>query len=209
MATHKHGTLPVVPLAERMLLRELEALHYSDPEPQLRRLAAVEDALIRDPHIDPETLAFRTRAMKPHGERRQAALFTYAMSQAIGCPIHYAMFERDDFDCVLRWIDDDTLKFTTVQLKELVPESRNPQQTLQALLDGLGTRYPTSHDLVVAIYMNRSMHLDFSQPSAPDAPVGEIWLYGGTMPMNEGQWMLWGSLTSPNPRAFFFRYPGR
>lgn len=176
---------------------------YFDPREVLLRLGTIEESLI-GVEIDEDVLALRTRGLRPYNERRQAALFLYGMSCLYRLPFEYAPIEDDDFDCVARWTEGDTTHYVPVQLKELPPHDVNPAVSLQTEIEKLA-KYVASHDLCVAYYLNREMHLDLTQLNVPKLNIAELWLFGGVS-LDNVRWMLWGNLLD-SPRSIVFDYP--
>lgn len=58
----------------------------------------------------------------------QAALFCYGMSHRVGKKVLFSMVEKQDYDFVVFYQDDDVQRFVPVQLKELVPPETVPHQ---------------------------------------------------------------------------------
>lgn len=142
-----------------------------------------------------QAASLRTRELRDFGEGRQAALFCYGMSQRIGHAVSFAQHEARDYDVVARIEAGDQLNFVPVQLKAWVPEQVNPSSCLQAELDKL-TKYADAKDICLAVYLNRSDKLDFSQLQFPFSKVNELWFYWCSNPQ-QGEWTLAGNLVRP------------
>jgi hypothetical protein len=190
-------------MSEAVRINEWRSLRFSDPEPELIRLREVQLALA-DYIIDPKVGALRTNPLNSDRQRREAAIFCYAISHALGIKIYYAPVERQDYDFVAVWQRDDTQFFAPVQLKELVPAHVNPSASLAALLSGL-EKYRNSPDLVVAIHFNRGMRLNFAEVLVPKLALGQVWLYGAISP-DQSKWMLYGDLLD-QPAYYDIPYP--
>jgi hypothetical protein len=190
-------------MTDAIRLNEWRKLKYADPAEDLRRLRQLEISLAGKT-VEPAVLALRTNLLKPDAQRRQAALFTYGVSEALGLKMYYAPVESSDYDFVTLTETPDAGVFTPVQLKELVPEDLNPVASLNNLLDGL-TKYSSSRDLVVAVYLNRRVRLEFEQLRVPALSVAEVWLYGA-MAEDQSRWLLYGNVLQ-DPRAYEFSYP--
>ena len=114
-----------------------------------------------------------------------------------------ARHESSDYDCVLQCISEETPHFFPVQLKELPPRELNPQVALKDILDKLD-KY--GKDLIVAIKYNRKEHFELGpELRLENAPVAQIWLFGGCSP-DQSDWFLYGDLTK-EPALYPFRYP--
>ena len=146
-------------------VREMSKLEFRDPAEVLREFRRVELEMARHSRagtLDMRTSAqaLRTNALKTHREMRTAALFCYGMSIASKKKILFSPVERDDYDFVASWLNEDTQHLAPVQLKELVPTHLNSEQTLEELLEKAKNKYPNSDDLTLAIHMNRVGHFD-------------------------------------------------
>jgi hypothetical protein len=86
-------------MSKAVSINEWKSLRFSDPEPELIRLREVQLALA-DYIIDPKLGALRTNPLKSDRQRREAAIFCYVISQALGIKIYYAPVERQDYDFV-------------------------------------------------------------------------------------------------------------
>lgn len=153
--------------------------------------------------VDPRALRLRTREMRPYQFHRQAALFCFGMSEALGVPLQYAMVEEEDFDCIIREENDAALIYTPVQLKELAPNDINPNTTLTAELAKL-MKYGAS-DVVIAVHLNRYGTIDFSELTIPKLRVAELWFYG-SVDQDKGEWLIYGNALR-SPRWHRFVYP--
>jgi hypothetical protein len=126
------------------------------------------------------------------------------MSEALGTPIDVACVEDEDFDCIARYIRADELVLVPIQIKELAPADLNPKATLSEELSKL-TKYATSRDLVVAIYLNRNERVVFSEIVIPELETAELWFLGALSPRKD-EWLLYGNALR-NPSVWTFRYP--
>ncbi len=183
--------------------RRWATLQYFDSREVLTKLRAIEMQIADVPMKD-RVRQLRTGNLRPYNERRQAALFCYGMSCRIGIPVAYAPVEEEDYDCVARWQDGDTLRFARIQTKELVPEELNAKTSLETEIRKL-SKYVDSEELTVALYLNRVGRFDLAGLNVPRLRIGELWLYGATTP-DQSQWMLYGDVLS-DPRAYAFTYP--
>ena len=104
---------------------------------------------------DERTRRLRTNSLKEGREGRDSALFAYGIrDQVLRHPVWIAKSENQDYDFVMRWIQDESDFYCPVQLKELPPEDLNPQIALE------DQKYSGVQDLLVAIRVNRrgSLH---------------------------------------------------
>jgi len=155
--------------------------------------------------VDDRIRNLRTNGLKSVRELWQACLFAHGIGfSVLGTEIFLAPVEDQDFDCVAQYIIGDTRHYTPIQLKELVPDNLNPDATLQVEIDKLG-KYVDSHDLVVAIYLNRQFHLELESIRIPDLKIAELWLFGAISP-NRSEFMLWGNMLK-DPASYRYQYP--
>ena len=184
-------------------LRRWGGLKFDDPSPVLRRLREVE--LRPEWHQrEPNERALRGNSLKQLRERRCAALFCLGMSNALESPVQFAQVEADDHDFVTRHVAADTMIFTPVQLKELVPARLNPAATLDSLLSGL-SRYGDMGRTVVAIQWNRRELLQLPLARELELQCGGVWLFGASSP-DQREWFLIGDLLD-RPIEYSFEYP--
>jgi hypothetical protein len=125
-------------------LREFQRGEFCEPAHFLAGLRAVEpeiSASLLSPHVK----HLRTNGLKEWREARGAALFCHGMAQRIGQPIFMSRSEQQDYDFVACWTVDGTQHFAPVQLKEVVPESLNPNTNIEQVVQSL-TKYVDSED---------------------------------------------------------------
>ena len=183
--------------------REWATLPFADPAEDLRRLRKVEievAASIADVRIR----SLRTHGLASERSRRDAALFSHGMSTKLGMKVLYSSVENDDFDFITATETPEGWVFTPVQLKELVPADNNETVSLERLFGGL-RKYVDSLDLVVALYVNRRMRLEFSQIPQPQLPVAEVWLFGAASE-DQSTWLLYGDVMR-QPSFHSYAYP--
>ncbi len=187
-------------------LKEWMRLDYFNPEPILVALRAYgqSEELLSQPY---KVASLRTQELKPYLERRQCTLFAYFMSHVVGSQVDVAYCEADDYDSVMRYRMGDEIRYVPVQMKELVPEFLNPQQSLQQLLDGLKCRYPDSADLTVAVHVNRDMKIRCTDLNLDGFRLKSLWLFGGNSE-DQIEWRVIGDLLSPFSASKVLRYPG-
>lgn len=184
----------------------MEKIEFTDPEKFLAGLRWAEENLPL--HELPEKVRnLRTRSLRQVLEMRQAALFSYGMTVAMGTKVVFALNEKADYDVICSFEKQGERVFVPVQLKELVPEFLNPESTLQKELDKL-QKYRDSKDLIVAYHLNRRFRFRFEieEISPPIGVVAEIWIVAATTP-NLTQWSLIGNILSKECYTYAFDYP--
>jgi hypothetical protein len=192
-------------MSETLRIREFSRLDYKCPRDWLQNLREIEELVIRStlPH---KVRALRTHRLRYWNETRQAALFAYGMSKRMpDFQFDFACAEGADYDAVIRSRREDEQFFTPIQLKEYVPEELNANATLEALLNGL-SRYSSSSDLVVVVYLNRRFRLRMWPIYCPPLNVGGLYLVGATSP-NKRKWLLVGNLLEQYAGISVFDYP--
>jgi hypothetical protein len=189
---------------DRIALRKWRSLQWRDPCADLVALGLLQGNLIRQ-GFDPKHDDLRARELREYLEQKQAALFSYFCSHAIlKDRVEYAMFEDEDYDCVLRYVLDHKPAYTRVQLKEVVPPHRNPNATIETELDKFG-KYVTSRQTIIAVHVNQEGLIDWSSIEKPKTAAAEIWLYAALTP-NQSRWFLYGNLLY-RPQAFEISWP--
>jgi hypothetical protein len=101
----------------------------------------------------------RSIPSKRGSEIAEACLFCFGLSCRMGCPIWVIDDQSADHDFLAFRKDNGDEIFYPIQLKRVVPERVNAQDTLQSIIEGLA-KYVSSGDLAVAISVNRRMDLD-------------------------------------------------
>ena len=183
--------------------REWSTFQYLDPK---KILLGLRDIQLNYPlnELSYQAASLRTRELRQFGEGRQAALFCYGMSIALGTDVHFAQVERQDYDIIARIIDKNEAHFVPVQLKEWVPDFLPDAKDLQSELDKL-SKYADSGDLVVAFHLNRTCHIQFDSLSLPEN-IAELWFFGAK-DQTQSHWILIGNLLSKSVRTYEFEYP--
>ena len=184
-------------------LREFQRGEFHDPAPFLRELRALEPK-IASSSLNARAKHLRTNNLKGWREAREAALFCYGMAQRIGQPIYLSRDESQDYDFVATWVVGDEQHFTPVQLKEVVPESLNPNSNLEIVIESL-TKYVDSKDLTVAIHLNRQVHFEPKKLVIPNLRIAALWVFASISP-DQSEWGLWGNFLE-QPEGTRFTYP--
>lgn len=182
-------------------VREWAKLKYYDPKNILIELREIETKypLEKMPYT---VSTSRSRSLKQCGQSRQCALFCYGISQAFNITISYADSEESDYDFIA-YIKEHEL-FMPIQMKELVPEKVNSATDLECEIAKL-EKYVDSHDLCVAMYLNRVSQLDFTKLRIPDLNISELWFFGAGDP-SQSTWKLIGNVLD-KPKLYAFEYP--
>ena len=191
-------------MVSKTTLNDWSKLSYRDPEKDLIRLRQLELSL-PESGISKDLREFRVHELKQTLEWRQAALFSYGMSLVQGSKIYYSMTEKSDYDLVTMRQLNDCVNYCPVQLKELVPKFRNPNQDMRSLLDGL-KKYTDSSDLVVAVHMNREFFFNPKNYAFSGYNFAGIWVFGGASD-NQIDFNIFGDLQTGD-MGMNFRYPG-
>ena len=184
--------------------REWLQYQYREPGPLLIEMRRKQHTPERA-RLEYKVASLRTRKQRPLLEARFAALFAYGMSTAIDHTVEFALHEAKDFDFVARYTVGNEMVYVPVQLKEWVPLSVNPNQSLQDELDKL-EKYTDSSDLVIVFCLNRTVSMDVSALRMPKQKFLEIWFLVCTSP-NQENWALIGNMLESSHQAYRFMYP--
>lgn len=145
----------------------------------------------------------RTNDLKREREGRDAALFAHGMAALKGTKIFVALTESQDYDFVSMCVVDEVQHFVPVQLKELAPEDLAKRRDLSGLLSGLHLIAPT--DTVLAVRLNRTVHVNFQDLKIPRLPYAELWFFWCGNP-TQSKWSLYGDALG-TPTLSTFEYP--
>lgn len=184
-------------------IREWERLKYYDPSTVLADLKRL-DLLAAESSLPKIVKTLRRNDLKKYREGRDAALFCLGMTKVQGTTVFFARLEAQDYDFVTLWQNGDEAIYTPVQLKEVVPESLNPKSNVNDTLAKL-TKYSGSDRTVVAVRVNREIHLELNSFQLPKMHLGGIWLYGAVGP-DQQKWSIYGDLLK-EPHLQEFEYP--
>ncbi|MFH2075303.1 MAG: hypothetical protein ABIJ57_08155 [Pseudomonadota bacterium] len=166
----------------------------------LRRL----DHLAAESSLSKNVKTLRRNDLKKYREGRDAALFCLGMTKVLGTTVFFACLEAQDYDFVTQWKNGDEAIYTPVQLKEVVSESLNPNSDVNDTLAKL-TKYSGSDRTVVALRVNREIHLELNSIQFPKMRLGGIWLYGAAGP-DQQKWSIYGDLLN-EPQLWEYEYP--
>jgi hypothetical protein len=184
-------------------MREWDHLKYYDPVTVLSDLRKLEH-LAAESSLPHSVKTLRRNNLKKYREGRDAALFCLGMSKVQGTTVFFARYEAQDYDFVTLWRNGDEDIFTPVQLKEIVPESLNPNSNVNATIAKL-SKYASFNRTVVALCINRNVHLEFNTIIVPAMDLGGIWLYGASV-QDQQKWFIYGDLLS-EPHLYEYEYP--
>lgn len=187
-----------------MRIRQWQKLEYYNPETVLIRLRDFEQAHPLD-ELPYCVSSLRTNSLKTYRERRQCALFCYAISQLFKLDVRFACSEQSDTDFVGRYELPGEVHYVPIQIKELVPNEVRSDASLQTEINKL-SKYADSKDLVIAFHLNRDERIDFSEIDFSAAQVKQLWFFGATV-QSKGNWLLIGDLLSNDTQHFEFQYP--
>ena len=175
---------------------------YFDPAPVLVALRRVEIELAQSDTPD-LVRRLRTNRLKTDRESRDAVLFAHGMSVACGATVFVSPGESEDCDFITRVSVNDTACFSCVQLKELVPEDRNPTQTFDGLIAQLQGLPPS--DAVLAIRLNRRQQIPLADLAAARVPFAELWYFWAAS-ADSSSWRLYGDALI-TPHLYSFDHP--
>lgn len=188
---------------DRIRLREIQRGEFRNPADFLVALRGLEQTFASST-LDSSVKHLRTNGLKEWREAREAALFCIGMTQRIGQTIYLSRGESQDYDFVASWVDGDGQHFAPVQLKEVVPESRNANSSVEQIVQSL-TKYVDSEDLTVAIHLNRQVHFDPITLVVPPLRIAALWVFASITP-DQSEWGLWGNFLE-QPEGSRFAYP--
>lgn len=184
-------------------VRALAALEYGDPRSYLISLAKIQPTISAS-GLDRGVRTLRTRELRIHRERRQAALFCHFIAERMKTAVLFAPVEAQDYDFVSRWEAGGTARYAPTQLKEIVPAYLNPRASIEAVIGSL-SKYADSSDLSVAIHLNRDFDFNPGGLRIPKLSLASLWIFWATAPGGK-QWALFGDLLH-EPRHSLHEYP--
>lgn len=182
---------------DTITVRQASKLKYVGPRKALLA-STIHYVMSQHPALPKRVQNWRTSKLQSELHMRQAALFCFGRKCAeVADNWAVAAWPEQDssIDFVLRQTKPDREpRFEFVQLKEFVPDDVNPHQTLQALLDELPQKYPSTGGLTVAIHLHRNTTTNINELKKPCLPGGSLWFFGfgGKPPHNAfvfGDWL--------------------
>ena len=179
-------------------------LSYSNPTKMLLGLDELFDSAGIKKYANPGDLLLNRR-VRHVAEDRRCAIFLHGAGQALRKKILFAAQESSDYDYVGAYEHNGAIHRFPIQLKQLVPDRLNSSTDLQAELDKL-KKYSGLADLVVAIHINRKMHLKPQDLNIAGLKIKEIWLYG-QLGKGSRDWLLFGNLMAGTQNAYTFQLP--
>lgn len=178
--------------SSRITIRKWKTLRYRDARADLVNLGRLQGVMDKAGN-SPILADLRNHELGKYIEARQAALFTFFVGQmVVMAPTEYAMCEDQDYDCIVRWKEQRRNCYVAVQLKEIVPKHLNPKAEINAELAKLA-KYVASESTIVAVHLNQTGPLDFSNLKMPETSCSEIWIYGA-LSSDQSRWFLYGNL---------------
>lgn len=184
--------------------REWRNLTYMNPTKLLVGMSEMFDSsgLLRHPNPADLLMNRRVRAI---AEDRRCAIFCHGAGQVFNTKILFAPCESSDYDYVGAYQHEGKVIEFPIQMKQLVPDRINTKTCLQTEVDKL-KKYSGARDLVVAIHVNRRIHLHERDIDVSGLNIKEIWLFGK---MNNGtdDWLLLGNLMADSLAEYRFQLP--
>ena len=157
--------------------RVLSKLNYIKPE-LLRRSVVPTVVKILQKNVSANHLSGQQR--KEYLEKHHAACLAIMMGQIIGqCgEVTVCVREDEDFDCVLRSIEDGCKAvYRPFQLKQLPSHTMNQCAKIQAEIDKL-KKYGTN--LAVSFWINRDVTIEFQKLKLDGVNIQQLWFLGGS-----------------------------
>ena len=157
--------------------RRFAALVYLEPEELLRSIMPNVIGILQKQESVADLPA---QKKKEFLEKHQAGFFAFMMKHVGGehARITVCVNETDDFDCILKGETERGTVYKPVQLKQLPSHQENEDIDLQRVIDQLKIKYPTSTSLVVVIWINRDIKLDFKDLTFEGLAIEQLWLLG-------------------------------
>lgn len=163
---------------DKILTRELAQLDYFDPEVLGREIMSIVVGIL----FLPESVAHLSQRQKNLYLEKYQAVFLAILVKHFSrrrATVTVAIKELQDFDCVIRAvIDSQTPIYRTVQLKHLSNMTR--KDSLQEIINKIKSRFTTSSDLTVAIWINRDIELQFDKLDFNGLNIAQLWLFGSS-----------------------------
>ena len=179
-------------------------LSYTNPTKMLIGLDDLFDSVGIKKYKHPTDILLNRR-IRHIAEDRRCAIFLHGAGQALDKKILFSSYESSDYDYVGAYEQNGSIHTFPIQLKQLVPDRLNPSTTLQAEINKL-KKYSGSSDLVVAIHLNRKIHLKPQDLDIEGLRIKELWLFG-QFGAGKIDWLLFGNLMAANPNEYTFQLP--
>ncbi len=183
---------------------EWEKLEYFNPSLKIPELYRFRNN-IGSNALTERQKALRTCAFKRFREEMVAHLFCYGIGKLFKKTIYISPYEDSDYDAVSMWEEEEVRRYAPIQIKEVVPHSLNPLTDLNTEIQKL-KKYPVSHDTIVVIHLNRTIHPDVADMKIPALNISQLWILGNSL-NDEKKWYIHGDLLK-TPRYFEFEHPG-
>lgn len=158
------------------------------------------------PQLPKAFRTWRTRRMRSQLFQRQAALFCFGRKcAAVEDEWAFAFWpdENSPIDVVFRRRKPSGETFYEfVQLKEVVPDDIDPNQSLQSLLDDLPKKYA---GITIGIHLNRNLATNLWELRLPASNGESIWLFGAGGEPPQDSFLVGNPLH--NPVFYYFNHP--
>ncbi len=166
-----------------ILQRRLSKLEFQSPDLILGEILP-DVAIILEKSAAGKTL--RQRKKNDTLETYQAAFLgfmTRHMAKSLGKVTiavtgHSPGMQDEEFDCVIKAELGGDAVYRCVQLKQLPPIEVAPEIDLQGMINRFKKSFVFSPDLIVAIWINRDMRLEFETLDFSELQIGQLWLFG-------------------------------
>jgi len=191
-------------LSCRMKNSAWTSLTYMNPEELLLRTDKILDdsGIKKYKNFSDILLNRRTRNML---EDRRCATFCHGLGQILDKKILFANYESADHDYIGAYKNNGELHTFPIQLKQLVPDRLNPSTSLQNEISKL-KKYTDAQDLVVAIHVNRGVHIKPNELDFSEVTAKEVWIFG-QLKNDVKTWLLFGNLMTCKPNSYTFQLP--
>lgn len=183
---------------------EWTSLKYMDPTKLLVGLNELFDASGIRKYRNPSDILL-DRRVREIAEDRRCAIFCHGASQVLGTKILFAPYESADYDYVGAYQHNGSVQMFPIQLKQVVPDRLNSSTCVQHEISKL-KKYTDARDLVVAVHINRKVHIKPEDMDLSGLKIKELWLYG-ELQEDSSTWLLLGNLMAASRNAYTFQLP--
>ncbi len=187
---------------EKKMINEWEKLKYVDPSVALSQIRDIQ-ILVANSNLNDKEKNLRTHLLKKHYEGWVAALFCYGIGQRLKTTVYVCPYENSDYDAVSVRRDQEEILYTPIQIKEVVPESINPDTNLNNEMEKWGNKYKGTD---VVVHLNRNSRFDLYSVVVPQKlQCAGLWLVGANR-IDQNKWFLFGNMMQ-QPTISIFDYP--
>ena len=164
---------------DRVFKRQLERLKYIEPEDLLGPIVPLVEGILQKPETVQHLSAREKSALLEKHQAGYLALLMKRNSERLGVQVRVAYGEIGDCDAVIRAVAPQRpVSYKLVQLKQLPSEEVCAHIKLQAIIDGLRGKYRDPDNLVVAVWINRNIRLDFAELDFSGLEIEQLWFFG-------------------------------